>query len=197
MPALIAGSGKSEYLLDPSSGIWDTAHVSSFPFVRVPVWEPLSRGRQQVLAPQSCVVWIHQMKKKKNQSVDWASSQLPACHLPLPQDQTEPLLSEIIPTAYSVTSGLLRDKDHVPKEAFHPSSNLDALKHPGFSLENCWLWGGLKWGPSTVTPGSQFCFYKQHLSGLLRHSWLFRNMLSFFLSTSQFIRFQSHASKWA
>ena len=86
--------------------------------------------------------------------MDRASSQLPACRLPLPQDQTEPLLSETIPTAYSVTSGLLRDKDHVPKEAFHPSSNPDALKHHRFSLENCWLWGGLKWGHSTVTPGS-------------------------------------------
>ena len=89
MPALIAGSGKSEYLLEPSSGIWDIAHVSSFPFVRVPVWEPSSRGRQQVLAPQSCVVWIHQMKKKKTtttECVDQASSQLPpSCHLPPPK----------------------------------------------------------------------------------------------------------------
>ena len=94
-------------------------------------------------------------KKKQNRvcgpSILPAPSQLP----PTPsQDQTEPLLSETIPTAYSVTSGFLRDKDHVPKEAFHPSSNPDAWKHPRFSLEMCWLWGRLTWGPSTATPSS-------------------------------------------
>ena len=100
-------------------------------------------------------MWIHQMKKKKKRvcgpSILPAPSQLP----PTPsQDQTEPLLSETIPTAYPVTSGLLRDKDHVPKEAFHPSSNPDALKQPRFSLETCWLWGRLTWGPSAATPSS-------------------------------------------
>lgn len=80
IPALTAGSGKSECLLEPSSGIWDTAHVSSFPFVGVPVWEQLSRGRQQVLAPQSCVVWIHQRKIKQNR--ECGPSILPAPCLP-------------------------------------------------------------------------------------------------------------------
>ena len=101
------------------------------------------------------IIWKIKKKKKKNRvcgpSILPAPSQLP----PTPsQDQTEPLLSETIPTAYSVTSGFLRDKDHVPKEAFHPSSNPDAWKHPRFSLEMCWLWGRLTWGPSTATPSS-------------------------------------------
>ena len=104
-----------------------------------------------------CGVDTSDEKKKNNNnrvcgpSILPAPSQLP----PTPsQDQTEPLLSETIPTAYSVTSGFLRDKDHVPKEAFHPSSNPDAWKHPRFSLEMCWLWGRLTWGPSTATPSS-------------------------------------------
>ena len=50
--------------------------------------------------------------------------------------------------------------------------------------------------PFHIIPGYQFCFYEQHLSGFLRHSWLSRNMLSFFLSTSHFIRFPSEASPW-
>lgn len=46
---------------------------------------------------------------------------------------------------------------------------------------------------STVLPGYQFHCYKQHLSVLLRHSWPSGKRLSFFLSMSHLLCFQSYS----